>query len=206
MQGVQPKPIGSYIIPYGTPLHVRDLVLTLLRWQFEHFPETFPYRYVPDDYLKTHITFDVAYNKDSENYGKKPLVVVTRENQTTNPVVLGDLAAKNPRISTARGSTLVFSSVSAKVLSKIYLETEIISQTIFGIFLSYRTILPSVLGIQDISGVSMSSITRFDQDAEMYVCQIDMPYCMQYKWVSDAKYPMVEAIDVSKNLLENEKI
>lgn len=180
--------------------------MTLLRWQFERFPETYPYRYIPDDYINTHITFDVAYNKDAENYGKKPLVIVTRENQSTNPVVLGDLAAKNPRISTARGSTLVYSSVSAKVLSKIYLETEIISQTIFGMFLSYRTILPSVLGIQDVSNVSMSSITRFDQDTDMYVCQIDLPYCMQYKWVSNANYPMLEGINVYKTLLENEQI
>lgn len=206
MQGVQPKPIGGYIIPYGTPLHVRDLVITLLRWQFQNFPETFPYRYLPDDYENTHITFDTVYNKDSENYGKKPLVVVTRETQTTNPVVLGDLADKVPRVSSARGSTLVYSSIAAKVLSKIYLEAEIIGQTIFGIFLSYRTILPSVLGIQDIANVSLSSTTRFDQDDAMFVCQVDMAYCMQYKWTSDADNPLIEGIKVYKNLLEDKQI
>lgn len=206
MQGVQPKPLGSHIIPYGTPLHIRDLVITLLRWQFERFPETYPYRYLPNDYENTHVTFDVEYNKDSENYGKKPLVIVSHGNQTTNPVVVGDLAAKVTRLGMARGSTLVFSDISAKVISKIKLEAEVIGQTIFGIFLSYRTILPSVLGIQDISSVSMAPATRFDQDDEMYACQVSMAFCMQYKWVSDRTDPLLEGINVYKTLLQNKQI
>lgn len=206
MQGSDPKPIGSYVLPYGTPLHIRDLVLTLLRWQFQNFPEEFPYRYIPDDYDNTHITFDVAYNKDAENYGKKPLVVVTREAQSTSPVVVGDLAASIPRLSTSRGTTLVTSDISAKIISKIYLESEIIGQTIFNIFLSFRTILPDVLGIHDIPNVSLSPVQRFEQDTDMYMCQVDMQFSMQYKFKSEKDLPMITGINFYLNLLENRQI
>lgn len=206
MQGSDPKPIGSYLIPYGTPLHIRDLVLTLLRWQFQNFPEEFPYRYIPDDYINTHITFDTVYNKDSENYGKKPLVVINREAQSTSPVVVGDLADKMPRISRAIGTTLVSSDISAKVLSKIPMESEIIGQTIFNIFLSFRTLLPSVLGIHDIPNVSLSPVSRFEQDTDMYMCQIDMQFSMQYKFRCSNEIPMISGIETYLNLLENQQI
>ncbi len=206
MQGSGPKPIGSYLIPYGTPLHIRDLVITLLRWQFQNFPEEFPYRYIPDDYINTHITFDTVYNKDSENYGKKPLVVVNREAQSTNPTVVGDLADCIPRISSSRGTTLVNSDISAKVLSKIPMEAEIIGQTIFNIFLSFRTILPDVLGIHNIPGVSLSPISRFEQDTDMYVCQVDMQFAMQYKFKSEKDLPMITGINYYLNLLQNQQI
>lgn len=42
----------------------------------EELPEDYPYRYVRDDFNKSGVAFDVALNKDSEVYGKKPLVVV----------------------------------------------------------------------------------------------------------------------------------
>lgn len=206
MQGSDPKPIGSYLIPYGTPLHIRDLVLTLLRWQFQNFPDEFPYKYIPDDYINTHITFDTAYNKDSENYGKKPLVVVTREAQSTNPTVVGDLADCVPRISSSRGTTLVNSDISAKVLSKIPMESEIIGQTIFNIFLSFRTILPDVLAIHNIPSVSLSPVSRFEQDTDMYMCQVDMQFSMQYKFKSEKDLPMISGINYYINLLENQQI
>lgn len=194
MQGYDPKPIGSRLLPYGTPLHVRDLVLSLLRWQFEHFPEEYPYRFVPDDYHATHIIFDTIYNKDSEVYGKKPIVIIARDVQSTSPAVVGDLGTKYLPTGNARGSTLVGSDISAKVISKIAMESEIIGQTIFNIFLSYRTILPSVLGIHNISDVSLTPISRFEQDTDMYVCQVDMRFSMQYKWISEAENPVIEGI------------
>lgn len=70
------RPLGNPIIPYDTPLHVVELFLQLLKITFEELPEDYPYRYVRDDFNKSGVAFDVALNKDSEGYGKKPLVVV----------------------------------------------------------------------------------------------------------------------------------
>lgn len=182
-------------------MHVRDLVLMLLREQFRTFPETFPYRYVPDDYLNTKVTFDVSYNKDAENYGNKPLIVVEREAQTTSPVVVGDLAASFPKVSFARGSTLVNSAITVKVISRIHAEVDIIGQTIFNIMLSYRTALPGVLGIHNIPSITLSGITRFEQDTMMFIAQIDMPFSMQYKWKATRTAEILQSIILGPNIM-----
>lgn len=182
-------------------MHVRDLLLTLLRTQFSEFPSTFPYHYYSDNYLKSSITFDVSYNKDSDNYGSKPLVIVEREAQMTSPVVVGDLAAYIPQRSFGRGSTLVNSTITVKVLSRIHAEVEIIGQTIFNIMLSYRTTLPGVLGIHNIPSITLSGITRFDQDAMMFICQIDMPFSMQYKWTSQRLGELITAVNIRRHIV-----
>lgn len=79
------RPIGNPIIPYDTPLHVMELFLQILKLTFEELPEDYPYRYVRDDFDKSGVAFDVALNKDSEVYGKKPLVVVSRGMQGAGP-------------------------------------------------------------------------------------------------------------------------
>lgn len=199
MQSVTPRPLGNQFLPYGTPLHIRDLLLTITRETFSAFPEDYPYRFVADDYDKTGVGIDTDLNKDSGVYGKKPLIVVSRGSQSIQPIVIGDRAAIFPAKSTDFGVGMVQASISFRILSKIKEESDIIGQIVFGMLSACRTMLPGILGIHSVESIQASDVSRFDQDDAMFLCMETMMFSMQYHWFKFVKDPIIAGI---QNCLE----
>lgn len=188
------RPLGNPLIPYDTPLHVTELLLQILKITFEDLPEDYPYRFVRDDFDSSGIAFDVALNKDSEVYGRKPLVVVSRGMQGAGPTVVGDLAHVNLPTHAKAGSNLVTSSVNIQVVSKTKAEVEIVAQHIFSLLLMCRTHMPKLLGIHMVNSLSLSEVTKMEDDDTVFHTQISLDYSIQYKWSQETKNEVLRSI------------
>ena len=175
-------PRGSELIPYGSPLHVTELVLLMLKQTFADFPENYPFRFIPENYEATGILFDVPYNKDSEIFGKKPIVVVSRGAQTSAPVSISDRAEQDFRTRDKDGTTLIRSSVNVRVTSKAKAEVEVLSQILFLLLMSLRVHLTRFLGIHMASDMTLTEVRSMEDDDEIFTADIICNYITQPKW------------------------
>lgn len=191
------RPIGNALVPYGTPLHVTEILLLILKVTFEGFPEASPYHFCGDDFEKTGILFDVTLNKHSGIWGKKPLVVVSRGTQNSSIVATGDAARLNIPMHSRTGSTLIESSADIKVVSKAKAETEIIGQHIFGTLMMARTILPQLCGVHMVQAVTLSPVSKFEQDDECFMLQASIVYTMQYAWSHTTPVILLDKLQTS---------
>lgn len=190
-------PIGNALVPYGTPLHVTELFLRLLKLTFAELPEDYPYRYVADDFDKSGIAFDVALNKESGIYGKKPLVVVSRGAQNTAPMDIGDFAHGRIATNLKIGSNLYASSVNFQVVSKTKAEVEIIGQHIFGFVMMCRTHLPRLCCLHMVQSVVLSDVTKMEDDDTMFIAQGSFSYVGQYVWTQTQDDPVLASMGVT---------
>lgn len=175
-------PVGNQAVTACTPLHVTDLVRLVIKDTLaSQDPTKFPFVFT-DNFSTTNVVIDSVFNKASEAYGKKPIIIISRGSQTGGPIVIGDTAAFSVSTNNKLRSTLVRSSVEIKVIAKFPKEVDILSQHIFNILLMSRTVLTGLLGITVIEGISMSQVAQLDQDDHMYFTSISMGYQMQYSW------------------------
>lgn len=191
-------PRGNPLVPYGTPLHVAELVLALLRLTFAALPEDHPYRFT-DDYATTGILFDTTYNKDSGAFGVKPLVIVSRGGQSTAPIMTGDMAALSKALERRSGSTLVSASVDIQVRGRAKAETEIIGQLVFGMLTACRTLLPELAGVHMVENLSLSPSIRDDRDDAQFVARLSLNYSMQYAWQWTLPAELLRVLGLSIN-------
>ena len=189
-------PRGSALVPYGTPLHVTELLLQVLKKTFQEFPEGYPFRYDPDDMEKTGVVFDVALNKESNIYGKKPLIVVSRGMQSTSPIMVGDLAAVHLPTNLKHGSSLVQASAIVQVVSRAKAEVEIVAQHVFGLLMLCRTHLPRLCNLHMAQAVSLSEVSKYEEDDTMFLGQLTLQYVSQYIWRQEEVAPVLQAVGV----------
>ena len=195
-------PLGNALVPYGTPLHATELFLQLLKVTFSEMPDDYPFKYVESDYEKTGIAFDVTLNKESGVYGKRPLVVVSRGQQSTQPIDIGDFAAGNSRAVLKHGSNLVSSSVNISIISRSKAEVEIIGQTIFGILMMRRTHIPKALNIHMVDSISLSDVNKSEEDDTIFISQCVMSYTQQYVWSQYTDDPVLKAVQMSVSKMD----
>lgn len=191
-------PRGNPLVPYGTPLHVAELILALLRLTFAALPEDHPYRFT-DDYATTGILFDTTYNKDSGAFGVQPLVIVSRGGQSTAPIMTGDMAALSKALERRSGSTLVSASVDIQVRGRAKAETEIVGQLVFGMLTACRTLLPELAGVHVVENLSLSPSIRDDRDDAQFVARLSLNYSMQYAWQWTLPAELLRVLGLSIN-------
>lgn len=190
------RPLGNILVPYGTPYHVTELFLQLLKITFSELPEGHPYRYISDDFEKSGIAFDVSLNKESEIYGKRPLIVVSRGSQSTTPQMVGDMAHVKLPVHEKFGSGLTSASVNVQVVSRTKAEVEILGQYVFGMIMMCRTHMPKLLGIHMVESVALSEVDKFEDDDTMFLSQLSFQYTSQYKWAQETVEPQLNAVHV----------
>lgn len=190
-------PLGNALTPYGTPLHTVELFLQLLKMTFADLPEGYPYKYYEDDFDKTGIAFDVALNKESDIYGKKPLVVVSRAMQSTQPIMIGDMAHYHIPTNFHQGSTIINSGLTIQIVSRNKAEVEIIAQIIYGLVTMCRVHLPGLLNIHMVNSMSMSEVTKMEDDDAIFIAQGMMQYVAQYKWSEVHDDPVLQSIGLT---------
>ena len=188
-------PVGSSLTQRGTPLHVAELVLLLLRSTFAELPADDPHRY-SSRFEDTRIAFDVALNKESAIYGKKPLVVVSRGSTSTQPAALGDTASLSLPTLHAHKTMLIHSSVNVRVLSRAKAECEAVSQRVFDFLMQYRMLLPKYLGIHQAEAIQMSEVQKFEQDDEMFLTLLTFSFLQQPTWTQEAVAPVLRAASI----------
>lgn len=175
-------PTGNKLTPACTPLHVYKLVYLILQDVFRsQDPAKWPFT-LTDDFATTKVGFDTVYNRTSQFYGLKPLVIVTRGPQSTTPLVLSDRAATHIKTMNTMGTSVVRSSVEIKVISKEPEEADIIGQHIFNVLQFCRVKLAQMLGIVAVDSISMSHVSVIEQEDHMYFVAVSMAYQIQYKW------------------------
>ena len=194
---VNQYPLGNEIVPYGTPLHVVELFLQLLKLVFSNLPEDHPYHFDNDNYENNNIAFDVSLNKESDIYGKKPIVVVSRGGQNSVPNDLGDYAAGKPLLSIAKGSNLLTGEISFQVVGRIKAEVEVISQIIFGTLMMRRTHMPELLNIHMVQSIMLSEVSKFEEDDTLFIAQGGFSYIMQYIWSQRINDPVLRSISIA---------
>jgi len=190
-------PVGNSLVPYGTPLHVTELFLRLLKVVFAEFPKDYPYRYVEGSFEESGIAFDVSLNKESEIFGRKPLVVISRGAQNTTPISIGDYAGGNIPTNTGRGSNTYTAQLNFQVVSKTKAEVEIISQHIFGLLMVCRTWMPKLLNIHMVTSVMLSEVTKMEDDDTVFTAQGAFNYVGQYIWTQTTDDPVLRSIGLS---------
>lgn len=190
-------PLGNPLVPYGTPLHITELFLRLLKMTFAEFPEDHPCHFNAESFEKSGIAFDVALNKESGIYGKKPLVVVRRGVQQFSTTVIGDMAAAHIPSGNARGTNLYSASIEINVLSRLKAEVEIIGQYIFSYMMLCRTHFPGLLGLHMVQSAIFSEVTKMEDDDAMFIGQGTMTYTGQYIWHQGRNDPMLKSVGVA---------
>lgn len=190
------RPLGNIFVPYGTPYHVTELFMQVLKITFQNLPEDHPFRYVPDDFEASGVAFDVSLNKESGIRGRKPIVVVSRGTQSTSPQMVGDLAHVRLPVHDKFGSTLAISSINVQVTSLAKAEVEILGQYIFGLAMMCRTHMPALLGVHMVDSITMSEVDKMEDDDSVFVSQIAIQYSTQYKWRQEETYPILRAVGI----------
>lgn len=190
-------PLGNPLVPYGTPLHITELFLRLLKMTFAEFPEGHPLRYNPDDYEKSGIAFDVSLNKESGIYGKKPLVVVRRGSQQCANIVLGDTASVHVPTSNGHGSNTYVSTIEIQILSRVKAEAEIIGQYVFNFMLFARTHFPALTGLHMVQNIMLSEVSRMEDDDAMFTSSATFAYTGQYIWARMRNDPVLRSVGVA---------
>lgn len=175
-------PVGNPLVPYGTPLHVTELFLQVLKMTFEDFPEDHPLRYIENDFENSGIAFDVSLNRESEIYGKKPMIIVSRGMQTATSHMLGDLAGMHMPSAGRTKSNLYGASINAQILGRVKAEVEIIGQYVFNLLMFWKTRLPGTLGVHSVDSITLTEVNKMEDDDAMYVCQAQMNFLGQYIW------------------------
>lgn len=195
-------PLGNPLIPYGTPLHVTELLLQLFKLTFAEFPENHPFHY-ENDFEKTGIAFDVSLNRESDIFGKKPLVIVARGGQNVSPVIIGDLAQSMPRIGEKHGSTLYNGMVNITIVSRNKGECEIIAQHLFSILTMARTHFPGAVCMHMLQAINLSEVVKMEDDDAMYMAQITVNYVGQYIWRQHENDPLLRSIKLAVKKLND---
>lgn len=153
-----------------------------LKMIFADLPEDHPYHFDPENYEKTGLLIDTAYNKSSGIWGKKPIITVARGSQTTDVQMLGDMTTRNMTLASRKASNIVGSTVDIRVVSPLKDEAEIISERVFCSLMMLRTLLPELCGVHYVSNISMSPAQQLEQDDVCYEVDLTMQFSMQYKW------------------------
>jgi hypothetical protein len=187
-------PSGNKYTPRTTPLHVYQLVLEIIRETFRGLSDDHIYK-LTEDIETTGVLVDTTYNKDSEAFGRKPLIVVSRGGASTTPAFLGDTAVTDIRLGSAMKTSIVHSSVIVKVISDNLGQVDILANEIFNLLLTCRTVLPQHTSIQTITNISMSDITPFTQGVNQRLCTIMLSYSMQYRWTSIPPQLLLQGIN-----------
>ena len=189
------KPLGNPLLPYGTPQHVAELVMLILKLTFEELPDKHPYRF-RQDINQTGILFDVHLNKEADIWGKKPIVVVSRGAQSAGVTMTGDMATRNLPLHRSERSNMVDSSVDIKVVSKLRAECENIGQLVFSTLLTCRTLLPSLCNVHMVQNLSMSPAAKLELDDTCFLVQLSFQYTMQYIWKQASPKHLLQAVEL----------
>lgn len=197
-------PLGNPLVPYGTPLHVTELFLRILKMTFAEFPEDHPFRFREDNFELSGIAFDVALNKESGIYGKKPLVIVSRGMQQASPTMIGDMAQARIPTGVAKGSGLYNSSIDIRILSRIKAEVEIVGQYIFSFLMLCRTHLPGYLGLHMVQSITLSDVSKMEDDDAMFIAQGNLAYIGQYIWNQGRNDPLLQSVGVAISKMTTE--
>jgi hypothetical protein len=176
-------PVGHKLTPRTSPFHVYQLVLQLLKLTFKDISEdpNYPFR-LTDDPETTGVFVAATMDKNTKMYGAKPVILVSRGAMSTQQLVIGDRAQAALGLAESKGSTGVHSSVDISVISKHPTTTDIIATEVFGFLTSCRTILPALVSLHQITGISASPVAPYEDDDHMYQVQLSLNYFMQYKW------------------------
>lgn len=196
-------PLGNPLIPYGTPLHITELFLRILKMTFAEFPDDHPLHFKDGDFEGSRIGFDVALNKESGIYGKKPLVVVSRGVQQSSPTMIGDMAAARIPTGMAKGSGLYNASIEIRIVSRIKAEVELIGQYVFSFLMLCRTHLPGYLGLHMVQSIMLSDVTKMEDDDAMFIAQGNMAYIGQYIWNQGRDDPLLKSVGVVISKMED---
>ena len=201
-------PHGHRITPRYTPLQVQQTVIALLKLTFGEVPDEsdYPFKFRPN-YDDTGILIDSSYNKEANVLGK-PLIVVSRGGVSSQPVAIGDLVNRNmpllknknldrsKEIFERSQTTQVASTLEIRLLAKSSLEVDILSNEVFQFLVAMRTALAIHTPIQIAQGVSLSGISKFEQDDAMFICTASMNYTLQYKWLSNLTQHLIDCLAV----------
>lgn len=175
------NPVGNQFTPRTTPLHVYQLVLLLLKEMFRDLEDGHPLKY-SDDPSQSRIAFDTIFNKDSDVYGTKPLVVVSRGDINSSPTVLGDMGVQHPSTMNSYRMGIVGSSTIIKIICGNSGQVDLLSNEIFNALMTIRVFIPSLTSVSTVTGVSLSPIAPYEEEDHLYYCVATMQYVMQYKW------------------------
>jgi hypothetical protein len=177
------KPVGHSYTAYGTPMHVAQLALLMLKATFAELGgNDYQFKFT-NDFNTTGILIDTQYNKDSYMYGRKPALIVNRGAISSQQFAIGDRAVHNLKTNNEVRSSLVNSGVEVKIISKASMEVEILSNEVFNFLLMCRRVFPNILGLHSADTPGLTPITPYEQDDSMYYCVGSLPFSMQYKWV-----------------------
>jgi len=179
-------PVGHKFTPKTTPLHVYQLVMQLLRITMTTISEDddFPFLFT-DNAETTGVVLDTVYNKEAPTFGKKPLIVVSRGNMSSQIAGMGDTVDARLGRTLQYKTSMVQSSVQIKTIAKHSGEVDILSNIIYNFLLTCRTVLPSLTSIHSIQGVSMSPVAQFEESDHLYYTQASIEFIMQYQWTWD---------------------
>ena len=188
------KPKGNRFTPPGTPYHVVELSIILLKSTFSSIgPDNYPFRYTANPNT-TFLSIDTVYNKDGRILAGKPTIAVTRGPVNSNQISLGDRAQSSfPNTHNVK-SGLVSSGVEYRISGRTFAEAELLGNEVYNFLLACRTVFPKLLGITHINGMSLSPTMQSKQDDNIYVCTANFSYTMQYKWYHIDPQQLIESI------------
>ena len=191
-------PIGNKYTPRSTPLHVSQLIRLYLEETCKSFADDHPFRY-RSTWEDSAVLFDTVYNKESDTYGGKPLILVSSEGYSYSNVAQGDLAHVHINSMNSRKTAMVNSATIIKVIGDTYGSVDILANEVFNMLITARTLLPNVTTIHQITGISATPVATFDEGDHMYYSQITLSYIMQYLWIHVVPENILRSIDLTLN-------
>ena len=199
-------PLGNPLVPYETPYHVVELIIQILKITFNDLPEDHPFYFDPKDFNHSKILFDTTYNKES-NAVAKPLIVVSRGQQSASTIDLGDRTPLYHAIGEgykgSEFSNFVDANLEVRIISHNKSETEILGQYVFAFIMCTRTILNHLSHVHMIRQVDLTPVQRQDKDTEAYMCMLNVAFVMQMKWKDIIPAEKISAITFALRDIDN---
>lgn len=190
------RPVGHKYTPKHTPYHVVELTLALLKSTFSTVgDEDYPFKY-SDDLDKSGIAIDTVYNPQARIIGQKPTIAIARGQISSGQIALGDVNEMAFPQEKYTKSNYIQSSLQLRMSTRTYAECELFSNEVFNFLITCRTMLPKVVGLQNISSVSLSPVSQSEQDDKIYVSTASLQYTMQYNWLHIEPEEVLEKVNV----------
>ena len=198
-------PIHAQTIQHS-PYHLTQLLILLLQDFFsEGLPIEYYWKWTPD-FETTQVLFDTVYNKESAAVAKKPIIIVSHGDLSTQKTVIGNTHSGKFNIKTGGVDTMNLSlgntTLICQVVSSLYSESSLLATMIFNYLVAIQSVLSPLLGIHQVYNINMSSTSPMRESETMYVTSVTLPISMQLAWIQSIQ-PTAEMLSALSLKIQN---
>lgn len=192
-------PSAKFIIPTKSPLAITGALLCVLRERFADLPENdMPWKWVAGDAGRTASTIHIeaAKNPNTEEYGKRPGIYLSRGPITLSEPALANLDNHNPQIAKKIFYAIAHTSYTISCESELPAEAEQIASVVFDTMFMGADQIQTTFLFRKLGPFSLGPEGRTRQDTELSQVNVNMGLSYDVRWTTREIAPILKEVIV----------